>query len=114
MITYRNLLLVFLMIVALPVTGMAHIMAPVTHQAMTQMTEAAGIGAPDRVTAPHDCDAQARSVCDNGQECKTSSLLQLALSKVAVPALSPRPAVVSLPTQVLTRAPDIVWHPPRS
>ena len=115
MITCRNLLLVFLMLLALPFTGTAQTMTPDTHHAMNQSSLASSTVASEMATSAHDCCAQdpAASVCENGQECKTISLFQLAFGKVTVPALSPRPSV-SRPGQVPTRAPDIVWHPPRS
>jgi len=90
-------------------------MTPGMHKAMSQSSLASSTVASEMASSEHDCCAQegANSVCETGQECKTNSLFQLALGKVAAPALSPRPSV-SLLGQVPTRAPDIVWHPPRS
>ena len=113
--TCRNVLMVLLMILVLPVSGMAQTMTFDTGHAMSPSAMASSDAASELATSEHDCcDPDAfGSVCENGQECKTSSLLQLALGKVVSPALSPRPSAL-LPGRAPTRAPDVVWHPPRS
>lgn len=56
---------------------------------------------------------QGSLVCKTGQECKSSSLLQLSLGKLlslplgqapALPPAEPSPSLI----------PDAVWHPPRA
>lgn len=66
-------------------------------------------------TGDHECcDQEATTlVCKSGQECKTSSLLQV--SVVKVPLFSPDQHAPGLSIdRVPSLAPDVVWHPPRS
>lgn len=115
MAAYRTVLLVLLMAFVLPVTGTAQTMAFDMHHDETPSSLAGIPFASDMEPSDHKCCAPdaAGSVCENGQECKTSTLFQLALGKAVLPTLTPRPPI-SLSGQVPTRAPDIVWHPPRS
>jgi len=99
--TCRNVLIVLLMILVLPVSGMAQTMTFDTGHAMSPSAMASSDAASELATSEHDCcDPDAfGSVCENGQ--------------VVSPALSPRPSAL-LPGRAPTRAPDVVWHPPRS
>ena len=115
MAAYRTVLLVLLMAFVLPVTGTAQSMPFDTHhdESPSSLTNIAVASEMEHLD--HECcspDAS-DSVCENGQECKTSSLFQLALGKLVLPTLTPRPSIF-MSGQVPTRSPDIVWHPPRS
>lgn len=109
--TCRKVFIALLMFLALPVSGTAQSMAFETHHDMNLSSMASGS---ELATPAHKCGDvdETTSVCENGQECKTSNLLQLALGKVVSPALPPRPSAL-LAGQIPVRAPDIVWHPPR-
>lgn len=111
---YVRLCLVLILTVALPLVGAAPIMANVQAPAhpADALSDAATV---DSSNSLEKCDIQndATTACENGEECKTSSLLQLTLGNVAVPAFSPRPSV-SLSGQIPAQIPDVVWHPPRS
>lgn len=114
MMTCRKVLIALLMFLALPINGTAQAMAFDTHHDMSPSSIISDVAAPELTTPSHECcdPDELTSVCENGQECKTSSLLQLALDKVVSPTLPPRPALL-LTGQAPFRAPDIVWHPPR-
>lgn len=114
MISCRNLFFIILMLLALPLTGTADIPRAdlhATHQSGSDV-DSAMLELENR---PQECLTQGDGspVCDTGEECQTSSLFQLASGKFTFPAQSSFPSV-SLRDQVPTRAPDIVWHPPRS
>ncbi|NQD96957.1 hypothetical protein HP532_30305 [Pseudomonas sp. CrR25] len=106
--TGLRLFLALLLILALPLNGMAGVDASATPCPMQAM------GA-DLDTAP-DCCADlndAGQPCKSGQECKTASLLQVALLKAPVNSLSrlkPASHRPLLPSQTLTG----VWRPPRA
>lgn len=52
-------------------------------------------------------------VCKSGQECKTSSLLQLSLGKPLTLPLG-QPVLVHPSDSTPALIPDAVWHPPRA
>ena len=112
MIRRLRLLIVLLLSFTLPLTGMAGIETlaePCPMQSMG-MTEMAGMN--------QDCCQDAgkmtehgKKSCKTGQECKTSSLLQVSLLN-APPALltSTPPSLYSDP--ILSQAPAKRWRPP--
>lgn len=115
MISYRNLFLIILMLLALPLTGTAEMRNADAFHADHQSDPAFDSATPELENRPQECLTQGdgRAVCDTGEECQTSSLFQLASGEFSLPTLSPLLSV-SLRDQVPTRAPDTVWHPPRS
>ncbi|NKQ10505.1 hypothetical protein [Pseudomonas sp. SST3] len=101
--------------VAIPVTGMAQMLMttgnptipaesvdPVAHQAMDD---------------EHDCCApehlhKYQGVCENGQECQTSSMLESLTEKPAAyfpHSHCPSPSIGLAPSLAL----EPIWHPPR-
>ncbi len=66
----------------------------------------------------HDCCDEQKSahagskVCKSGEECKTSSLLQVVSIKAAL-HVGHQPALVSRSAFIPTPAPGGVWRPPR-
>ena len=113
--TCRKVFIALLMLLALPlVSGTAQTMAFDTHHDMSASSVVSTVAASELLIPSHECcdPDENTSACENGQECKTSSLFHLALGKVVSPVLPPRPSVL-LTGQVPIRAPDIVWHPPR-
>lgn len=116
-----RLLVLLLLSVALPINGMAQALmvagqgTPAAHEAMQMSAHYAHQGMAD---AESDCfeagdSGNGSQACKTGQECKSSSLLQLALGKPLnlplgqAPALPPSEPAPSL-------VPDAVWHPPRA
>ena len=106
--------LILLLVLTLPINGMAQLLMPAgssVHHSMADMERMDGLdGAED------DChtgrDQGKASVCKTGQECKTASLLQIVAVKAnVIPAAKP----VSTPYNDLmpSRLLDAVWHPPR-
>ncbi|WP_150305370.1 hypothetical protein [Pseudomonas saliphila] len=115
MINCRNLFLIILMLFALPLTGTADVQRADTRHATHQSGSTFDSAILKLENRTQECLTQGDGsvVCDTGLECQTSSLFQLARGKLALPMLSPLP-LVSLQSQAPTRAPDSVWHPPRS
>ncbi|WP_019339575.1 hypothetical protein [Stutzerimonas stutzeri] len=107
--------LILLLVLALPVNGMAQLLMPAgssVHHAMADMEHM-----DDMDGAEGDCHSERNqaktTLCKPGQECKTVSLLQIVAVKAQVipaakPVLSPYNDL--LPSRVL----DAVWHPPRA
>lgn len=115
MFSYRSLFLIILMLLALPLTGTAEMRSADTFHASHQSASAFDSAMLELENGLQECLTQVdgSAVCDTGEECQTNSLFQLATGKFTFPAQSSFPSV-SLRDQVPTRAPDIVWHPPRS
>ena len=113
--TCRNVFIFLLMILALPISGTAQTMTLDTRHTMSLSAIASNDDTSALDASAHECcDPDAlKSACENGQECKTSSLLQLAVNKTVSLALPPRHPTL-LPVRVPARTPDIIWHPPRS
>ena len=107
-----RLLIVLLLSLALPLTGMAGIEAPTEPCPMQSM----GMG--QMAGMDQDCcqdlgkmTQHGKKDCKSGQECKTGSLLQVSVLKTAPPAATPqRPAPYT--EVVLSQAPADLWRPP--
>lgn len=114
---YLRLCLVFLISLALPLSGMAGIQA----QAEPCPMHTAGTAkmAPKTSTdASQDCCQEMGSAaehgkpCKPGQECRTASLLQVSTLKPPVTLSSP--VVVAFSSDFLpAQTPSGVWRPPR-
>ena len=116
--------LVLLLVLALPINGMAQLLMPVGSSAHHVMPDMEGMEAMAASYAsmsgvsgaePECCEGHEQgktTVCKTGQECKTVSLLQIVAAKAQlVPA--GKPANTPYNDQVLSRHLDAVWHPPR-
>lgn len=119
----KSVRLFFLLLLsfALPINGMAQALMVAgqgtlaAHESMQMPAHHAHQGMAD---AESDCfeasdSSKGSLVCKTGQECKSSSLLQLSLGKPlnlplgqapALPSSEPAPSLI----------PDAVWHPPRA
>lgn len=112
----RLLIVVFLSIL-LPATGMAQVqMAAVqstTHHMQSLPDSAQSMTSMERES--HECCNQDSNllVCKNGQECKTSSVLQVPEIKFAQVSFGLHISELVIDF-VPALAPDAVWHPPRS
>lgn len=108
---YLRLCLVLLISLALPLSGMAGVAAPVEPCPM----KTAGMS----VVADMDQDccndmgkgAEHGKACKPGQECKSGSLLQVAVVKPANRLSSPL-VVASVNDFLPAKAPSGVWRPP--
>ena len=106
--------LILLLVLALPINGMAQLLMPAgssVHHAMADVQHMDGMNGTedDCHTGPDQAET---TLCKPGQECKTVSLLQIVAVKAqGIPAAKPviTPYNDLLPTRVL----DAVWHPPR-
>jgi len=110
---YLRCCLIFLISLALPLSGMAGIQSPtepcpIKTTGMTMMCD-----------MNQDCCHEMSSstdhgkTCKPGQECRSASLLQVSLGKPATRLSRPQILTIfsdSLPTQ----APSGVWRPPRA
>lgn len=119
----RSFLLLLLML-TLPINGMAQLLMPAgssAHHVMPDMegmeTMAtshalmAGIGDAE----PECCEGHEQgkaTVCKTGQECKTASLLQLTAVKAQLMPAA-KPATTPYSDQIPSLLLDAVWHPPR-
>ncbi|AVX91892.1 MULTISPECIES: hypothetical protein [Pseudomonas] len=110
---YLRCCLIFLISLALPLSGMAGIQSPIEPCPMktTGMTMMADMN--------QDCCVEMSSSSDHGkpckpgQECRSASLLQVSFGKPATRLSSPQMLTIfsdSLPTQT----PSGVWRPPRA
>lgn len=115
-----RLLVLLLLSLALPLNGMAQALM-VAGQGTTPAHESAPMPAHHAhadMAGDSDCMSAGDSskgsvVCKTGQECKSSSLLQLSLGKpLLLPLGQPPAAQASEPAPALI--PDAVWHPPRA
>jgi hypothetical protein len=122
--SYMRSFLVLLLVLTLPINGMAQLLMPVGSSAHHVMSDMEGIGA---MAASHAsmvgtggaeqecCEGHEQgktTVCKTGQECKTASVLQIVAAKAQViPAAKPAPTPYN--DQIPSRLLDAVWHPPR-
>lgn len=116
-----RLFFLLLLSFALPINGMAQALMVAgqgtlgAHESMQMPAHHAHQGMAEVET---DCfeagdSGKGSQVCKSGQECKTSSLLQLSLGKPLSLPLGQAPALPpSEPAPALI--PDAVWHPPRA
>lgn len=117
--------LILLLVLALPINGMAQLLMPVgtsAHHVMPTMEGMDAMAANHALMAgvsgaePECCEGHEQgkaSVCKTGQECKTVSLLQIVAAKAQlVPAGIPVNTASN--DQIPSRLLDAVWHPPRS
>ncbi len=117
-------LLILLLVLALPINGMAQLLMPAgssAHHLMPDMEGMGGMGASHALMVgadgiePECCEGHDQgnmTVCKTGQECKTASLLQITVEKAQViPAA--KPVIASYNDQVPSRLLDAIWHPPR-
>lgn len=116
-----RLFFLLLLSFALPINGMAQALMVAgqgtlgAHESMQMPAHHAHQGMAEAET---DCfeagdSGKGSQVCKSGQECKTSSLLQLSLGKPLSLPLGQAPALPpSEPAPALI--PDAVWHPPRA
>ncbi|MDH0729193.1 hypothetical protein N5F23_02155 [Pseudomonas sichuanensis] len=106
-----RLLTVLLLMLTLPLNGMAGIDSPVEPCPMQAM------GMPMMSGMDHDCcqdqaPSHASKACKVGQECKTASTLQVSLIEPALTFATPRPDD-SYAHSLLTQVPADRWRPPR-
>ncbi|WP_248487999.1 hypothetical protein [Pseudomonas sp. CYM-20-01] len=107
-----RLVLVLLLSLTLPLTGMAGVPSstepcPMKMSGMPMMSD----------MSPDCCQdgAEHGKACKPGQECKTGSLLQLSLAVLKAPLPSAYPLRVSASSEFIPdRTPSGVWRPPRS
>jgi len=122
--SYMRSFLILLLVLALPINGMAQLLMPVgssAHHVMLDMEGMDAMAANHALMAgvsgaePECCEGHEQgktTVCKTGQECKTVSLLQIVAAKAQlVPA--GKPANTPYNDQALSRHLDAVWHPPR-
>ncbi|NKQ13223.1 hypothetical protein [Pseudomonas sp. SST3] len=121
--TIRSFLILLLML-ALPINGMAQLLMPTelsAHHVMLDMEGMEAMAASHALMSgvsgaePECCEGHEQgktTVCKTGQECKTASLLQIVAAKAQlVPAA--RPVTTPYNDQIPSRLLDVVWHPPR-
>jgi len=116
---YIRSFLILLLAFAMPINGMAQLlmpMGPSTSHVMPDMQNMTSSSSPMVGTQPGCCanHEQGKSlVCKVGQECKTSSILQLAVANTPqIPAAKPLRSFYNQKTPSLLL--DTVWHPPRT
>ena len=122
--SYMRSFLILLLVLALPINGVAQLLMPIgssAHHVMLDMEGMDAMAANHALMAgvsgaePECCEGHEQgktTVCKTGQECKTVSLLQIVAAKAQlVPA--GKPANTPYNDQVLSRHLDAVWHPPR-
>ena len=108
---YLRLCLVFVLSLALPLSGMAGVQAPADPCPMQvlgmKMMNDMGMDCCDDSKAPSEHSKS----CKPGQECKTSGLLQTAVIKPFAPLhASPQTALIQ---RLMQREPAGLWRPPR-
>lgn len=107
-----RLILVMLLSLTLPLTGMAGVPSstepcPMKMSSMPMMTD----------MAPDCCQdgVDHGKACKPGQECKTGGLLQLSLAVLKAPLPLAHPLAASRSADFIPdRTPSGVWRPPRS
>lgn len=114
--TLRRLIILLLML-SLPLSGMAGIESPAEPCPMQAMGMSMMAG------MDHDCCQDQNSgkssshhvskACKAGQECKTATTLQVSLATPALTFATPRPSD-SYAHSLLSRAPPDRWRPPRA
>ncbi|WP_439862545.1 hypothetical protein [Pseudomonas antarctica] len=107
-----RLILVMLLSLTLPLTGMAGVPSSTEpcpmHMSGMQMM---GDMSPDCCQASVDHG----KACKTGQECKTGGLLQLSMPVFKAPLSMAHPVALGLSTDFIPdRTPSGVWRPPRS
>jgi hypothetical protein len=109
---YLRFCIIFMISLALPLSGMAGVQAPTEPCPMKTM----GMAMMDDMGM--DCCNDMKSLsehgktCKPGQECKTGGMLQVSILKPPVTVFSP--VVLSLISDSLpVQAPSGVWRPPR-
>jgi hypothetical protein len=109
---YLRFCLIFMISLALPLSGMAGVQAPTEPCPMKTM----GMAMMDDVGM--DCCNDMKSPsehgkpCKSGQECKSVSILQVSIFKPSVTVISP--VVLSFFSDTLpVQTPSGVWRPPR-
>jgi hypothetical protein len=123
--SYMRSFLILLLVLALPINGIAEMLMPVGSSGHHMMSDMEGVGAmtTDHASmvgaddgAEHECceanEHGTATVCKTGQECKTASILQLVSIKAQLmPAAKPvtTPYNGLIPSSLL----DAVWRPPR-
>ncbi len=112
---YLRLCLIFLISLALPLSGMAGVPAPTEPCPLKTMGMAMmdGMGMDCCQDMGKDTKASHGTPCKPGQECKTGGLLQVAVFKPPVTVFSPVTQSFfsdSLPAST----PSGVWRPPRA
>ena len=110
---YLRCCLIFLISLALPLSGMAGIQAPTEPCPMKTM------GMAMMGDMGQDCCNDMKSPsehgkpCKSGQECKTGGMLQVSIIKL--PVSLPNPVVPSFFSDFLpAQTPSGVWRPPRA
>jgi hypothetical protein len=122
--SYLRPFLILLLVLALPINGMAQLLmpsGPSAHHLMPDMESMDAMATSHALMVgidgaePECCEGHEQgktTVCKTGQECKTASLLQIVAAKAQViPAAKPVTAPYN--DQVPSRLLDAVWHPPR-
>jgi hypothetical protein len=109
---YLRFCLIFVISLALPLSGMAGVQAPTEPCPMKTM----GMAMMDDMGMDCCNDMQSPTEhgkpCKPGQECKTGGMLQVSISKPPVSVLSP--VVLSFYSDSLpVQTPPRVWRPPR-
>ncbi|EAN8120589.1 hypothetical protein ODI84_13750 [Pseudomonas putida] len=111
-----RLLTVLMLILALPLNGMAGVESSIEPCPME------AIGMDMMAGMDHDCcqdqeletsKPHASKACKVGQECRTASALQVSLLEPALTFSTPRPAD-TYAVSLVTRAPPDHWRPPRT
>ncbi|HEF4760751.1 TPA: hypothetical protein SAN82_003197 [Pseudomonas putida] len=110
---YLRFCLVFLISLALPLSGMAGVQAPAEPCPMKtmgmQMMDDMGMDCCQDMSAP----SEHGKPCKPGQECKTGGMLQVSIVKPPVTLFSP--VVTAFFVDVLpVPTPSGVWRPPRA
>lgn len=117
-----RLALLLLLSLALPINGMAQMVLPTSQgwamqhdhaeMSMAMHADKAAI-TDDAECLEHDASGKSSAVCKSGQECKTSSLLQVSLGRAPLLPLGQQVSVH--PSDIAPALiPDAVWHPPRA
>ncbi|NUU35228.1 hypothetical protein [Pseudomonas sp. C2B4] len=110
---YLRCCLIFLISLALPLSGMAGIQAPTEPCPMKMagmaMMDDMGMDCCNDMKSP----SEHGKPCKPGQECKTGGMLQI--STIKPPVTLSSPVVLSLSSDFLpTLTPSGVWRPPRA
>lgn len=119
MIRFVRLLTILLLVLSLPLNGMAGIDSPIEPCPMQAMDMEMMAG------MEHDCcqdqdqgkssqhASKASKACKVGQECRTASTLQVSLLEPQL-TFSTAPPADAYAVSLVTRAPPDHWRPPRA
>jgi hypothetical protein len=122
--SYLRSFLILLLVLALPINGMAQLLMPAglsAHHLMADMESMDAMATSHALMVgtdgaePECCEGHEQgktTVCKTGQECKTASLLQIVAAKAQVIPTA-KPVTAPYNDQVPSRLLDAVWHPPR-